>query len=80
VPQLPADELAAVAPELLVHGPDGEVWGVDAERATVALWTVARTLHAELSGGARRSDQLGRRTRWLYEHATGQQLPEDGET
>lgn len=73
--RLPLEALAAAAPELLTRGPDGEVWGVDYERATVALWTFARTLLAQLELERRRSDQLDRRTRWLYRQATGTDLP-----
>lgn len=67
--------LEQTAPELLVHGPDGEVWGINDQRATLAVWAAARSLRTELAVERRRSDQLGRRTRWLYEQVTGQQLP-----
>lgn len=71
--------LEATAPQLLLRGPDGEVWGVDDQRVILAVASAARSLHAELDVERRRSDQLGRRTRWLYEHVTGQQLPAEGD-
>lgn len=77
--QLDAQQLAAVAPELTVRGPDGEVWGVDAERVTHALWAIARTLRDELALERRRSEQLSRRTRWLYKTVTGHELPPEEE-
>lgn len=72
-------QLEQTAPQLLVHGPDGEVWGTDDARVTVALAAAARSLHAELELERRRSSQLDRRTRWLYEKVTGQPLPTEGD-
>lgn len=72
---LPLEQLEAAAPQLLTRGPDGEVWGVDSERVTVALWSIARSLLAQLELERRRSGQLDRRTRWLYHEITGKELP-----
>lgn len=73
------DLLEQTAPHLLVHGPDGEVWGIDDQRVLPALWAAARNLRSELEVERRRSDQLGRRTSWLYERVTGQKLPAEGD-
>lgn len=77
---IPAELLSVQHPELVMHGPDGEVWGTDDARVIVALWAVARSLHADLELERRRSALLERRTAWLYEQQTGQKLPEEERT
>lgn len=78
--RIPAELLEPGHPELVLHGPDGEVWGADDTRVTVALWAIARSLHAELVVERQRSALLERRTAWLYEKVTGHKLPEGGTT
>lgn len=68
-----ADDFEAVAPELVIHDEHGDVEGLHYERVTVALYSIVRSLHAELELERRRSDQLERRTDWLYRQLTGQQ-------
>lgn len=71
--------LELAAPQLLVRGPDGEPWGVSDERVAAALAVGLRTLLAQLDLERRRSDQLDRRTRWLYKALTGHELPDTQE-
>lgn len=72
--QLHVEPVEAIAPELVGK------WGIDYERLPVALLAIAHRLLEQLQLERRRSDQLDRRTRWLYKEVTGQELPEEGTT